>query len=118
MLADLGKARLEFVERVVERLDLAAELVDAPGGVGLLLLQRVLQGAKNDGDFVDRVGIVLDQVLHDAHALVEAALHGGHLLLQLLDLGLQLNHFLAGARNRGYGQPKRGEQGEKCGESS
>jgi len=77
-----------------------------------------LQGGDGDGNSVDRVGILLDQVFHDTHALVEAALHGGHLLLELLDLSLQLDHFFAGAPSRDDGQPKRGEQGENSGEAS
>jgi hypothetical protein len=118
LFADFGEARLEFVERVVERLDLTGELVDVRGGISLLFLQGGLQASDGGGHFVDRVGILLDQVFHDAHALVEAALHGGHLLLELLDLSLQLDHLFAGARSRGDGQPKRGEQGENGGEAS
>ncbi len=41
LLADLGQARLEFVHRVVQRLDLARELVDLSSTIGLLLLQRL-----------------------------------------------------------------------------
>jgi len=37
---------------------------------------------------VYRVRVLFDQVLHHAHSLVKSALHGGHLLLQLLHLSL------------------------------
>ena len=118
LLADFRQASFKFVERVVQRLDLAGELVNVGRRVSLLFLQRALQGGDRDSNFVDRVGVLLDQIFHDTHALIEAALHGGHLLLQLLDLSLQLNHLFAGPPNRGDCQPKRGEQGDQDGIAS
>src|SRR5262249_26208284 len=56
--------------------------------------------------FVDGVSILFHQVIHHAHSLIEALLHGGHLLLQLLHLGLQLHHFLVGAKGRSCPYPK------------
>jgi hypothetical protein len=70
-----------------------------------------LQGADRGRNLVDGVGVAFDQIVHDAHALVEAALHGGHLLLQLLDLSLQLNHFFAHAPCGHGGEAKGSEKG-------
>src|SRR5258708_38599921 len=42
LLAYFSEARLQFIERVIERLDLAGELVNMRRRVSLLLLQRVL----------------------------------------------------------------------------
>ncbi len=54
------------------------------------LLQRV----HVDGHAVDGVGGLLDEVLEDAHALVVGLLEARDGILQLLDLGLQLDHVL------------------------
>ena len=113
MLADFRQTNLEFVHGVVQRLDLPGELIDLATCVSLLLLQSVLQARERRSDFVDSIGVLLHQVLHHAHALVEAALHGGHLLLQLLDLRLQLNHFLIDAPGRHPSHPEHRQQGEK-----
>ena len=94
LLGHLRQADFDLVHCVVQRLDLARELVDFVSALGLLLLQRGLERVQRIGDFIDRIGVLLNQVPHNAHALVEAALHGSHLLLQLLDLGLQLDHLL------------------------
>ena len=56
-----------------------------------------MQLVDRGGYFVGGVGVLLEQILHDAHALVEGLLHLGHLLLQLANLGLQFDDFLAGA---------------------
>ena len=114
LLADFGQAHLQFIHGVVERLDLAGKLVDLRAAFALLLLQRCLQPVQSIRHFIDRVGVLLDQILHDAHALVEAALHGRHLFLQLLHLRLQLHHVLVSAPCRSDSQPEHREQCEQC----
>src|SRR5258708_7017686 len=82
------------------------------GCVALLLLERCLQGCDCGRGLVGRVGVLLHQVLHHAHALVEGLAHVGHLFLQLLHLSLELDHLLARAIGWGYGQPQGGREGE------
>ena len=65
-----------------------------------------LQVVDRGADFVGGVGVLLEQVLHDAHALVERLLHLRHLLLQLVDLGLQLDDFLVGAVGGSQSDPE------------
>jgi hypothetical protein len=79
----------------------------------LLLLQARLESIQGSGDFIGRVSILLHQILHDAHALVETALHGRHLFLQLLNLGLQLDHFLADTPSWRRSNAERREQGKE-----
>ncbi len=88
LLAQLGEADLEFVHGVVQRLNLAGDLVDLPGAILLLFVDGGLETVDRGGHFVGGIGVLLEQVLHDAHALVKGLLHLRHLLLQLLDLGL------------------------------
>ncbi len=97
LLAQLGEADLELVHGVVQRLNLAGDLVDVPGAILLLFVEGSLQLVDGGGYFVGGVGVLLEQIFHDAHALVEGLLHLGHLLLQLANLGLQFDDFLAGA---------------------
>ncbi len=96
-LAQLGEADFEFVHGVVQRLNLAGDLVDLCGAILLLFVDGSLQLADGGAHFIGGVGVVLEQILHDAHALVKGSHHRGHLLLQLGDLGLQFDDFLAGA---------------------
>jgi hypothetical protein len=81
LLAQLGETDLKLVHGVVERLDLAGDLVDAPGAILLLFVEGSLQLIDRGGYFVGGVGVLLEQILHDAHALVEGLLHLRHLLL-------------------------------------
>ena len=69
-------------------------MIDLGSAVRLLLLQGSLKRVQSVGHFVDRIRVLLNEIAHNAHTLVEATLHGRHLLLQLLDLGLQLDHLL------------------------
>ena len=52
-------------------------------------------------------------MIHDADALAEAALHGGHLLLQLLDSSLQLDHFFADPPCGAWWRARSPKQGAK-----
>src|SRR6202035_657424 len=54
LLAHFGEASLEFVESVVEGLELAGELVDVGGRVSLLFLQSGLERGEGGGNFVNR----------------------------------------------------------------
>ena len=118
LLAHLGQTNLEFVQGVVQRLNLARQLIQAAGRIALLFLQvrlqRRLQGVEGRGRLVDGVGVLFHQVFHHAHALVKAALHRGHLLLQLLDLRLQLDHVLVDAPRRRGRQPEHRNHCEHC----
>ena len=71
-----------------------------------------MQGRDRGRDFVDRVGILFDEVSHYAHPLVKAALHQRHLLLQLLHLGLEFDDFLVYAPGRHHIQAERRQQTE------
>ena len=74
-----------------------------------LLLQVVHVGRH----LVDGVGALLDEVLHDAHALVVGLLEARDGILQLLDLGLQLDHVPVGGEG-GRGEEHRGaEKGDR-----
>ena len=103
LLAGLGKARLELVDGVVEGLNLTGDLVDLALGVGVLLLTGLLHGLQRLGELVHVVGTVLNQVLHDAHALIEGLLHVCHAIGQILNLGLELNDFLGDGKGWGCG---------------
>ncbi len=60
---------------------------------------------------VDGVGALLDEVLHDAHALVVGLLEAGDGVLKLLDLGLQLHHVLADGEGRRGAEEHCGDKG-------
>src|SRR5208337_5251536 len=94
------------------------ELIDVRGRVSLLLLERCLQSPEGSADFVNSVAIFLYEIIHHSHAFVETALHGSHLLLQLLDLGLQLDHFFVDAPGGSSAEAKCGKQGENNGAAS
>ena len=102
--------RLEFIQSVVQGLDLTRKLVGMSAAVALLFLQSGLQVGDGSGDFVGAVRALLNQVLQHAHALVKRLLHVGDSVLQVLHLGLQLHHVLVNApRRRDAGT----EQGNK-----
>ena len=61
----------------------------------LLGLHLFLQAFDDDAHLVDGVGALLDEILHDAHALVVGLLQARDGVLELLNLGLQLHHVLA-----------------------
>jgi hypothetical protein len=71
-----------------------------------------LQCIHGEGHFVDRVGILLDQVLEDAHALVVGLLEPGDGLLQLLDLGLELHHVLVDGEGGRRGEGEREQRAD------
>jgi len=102
--------------RHVLGLDLAHDrlrgaVVNLRGAILLLFIDGSLQAVNRGGYFVGGVGVLLEQILHDAHALVKGLLHLGDLLLQLVDLRLQLDDFLAGAV--GGSDPDSEEQRQK-----
>ena len=72
----------ELVERVVEGLDLAGDLIDLGALRFLLGLHLLLYGVQIGGHLVDGVGALLDEVLHDAHAFVVGLLQPGDGVLQ------------------------------------
>jgi len=93
-LLHAGHAGLEFVEGVVERLDLAGDLVGFCREGVLAVLHLELHAVDGDGHLVDGVGGLLDEVLENAHALVVGLLEACDGVLELLDLGLELDHVL------------------------
>jgi hypothetical protein len=68
--AQVGNARLELIDRVVERLDLGRELGVAGTALIVLRFQRRLQGVDRSHHLVHVVGVLLHQVDQHAHALV------------------------------------------------
>ncbi len=94
----------QLIHRIVERLDLARELIHLAAVIALQLLQTGLESSDGRRYLVHAVGVLVHQVLHDAHAFIERLLHVSHLVLQGLHLRLQLNHLLADAPSCGYGQ--------------
>ena len=92
--------RLEFIQSVVQGLDLARKLVGMGAAVALLFLQRGLKIGDRRGHFVGPVCALFDQVLQHAHALVKRLLHVGDSVLQVLHLGLQLHHVFVHAPGR------------------
>ena len=93
--AHFVQTRPHFVERIVQRLHLRGYLVHLAAHVVGLLRERPLQVLDRARDLVHVVGGLLDQVLHDAHALVEGLAHLRHLVLQAFHLGLELDHLFA-----------------------
>jgi hypothetical protein len=95
-----AKAGLDLVERVVERLNLAGDLIDLRTLRLLLGLHLLLQCAQIGRHLVDGVGALLDEALQDAHTFVVGLLQTGESILQLLDLGLKLHHIFADGEGR------------------
>ena len=112
-LLQRAEARLDLVDRVVERLDLAGDLVDLAVLRLLLGLHLFLQTVERDGHLVDGVGALLDEVLHDAHALVVGLLQARDRVLQLLNLRLQLHHVFVDGEGRRTAEEDGREQ--ECG---
>ncbi len=108
-------AAFEFVHGVIERLDLAGNLVGLAGAVLLLFVDGGLQVFQRSIYPVHDVGVLFYEVRHHAHAFVERLRHLGHLLLQLIDLRLQLDEFLAGAKSRSQRKADGENQGENSG---
>ena len=95
-------------------MNLAGELVGFAGLRFLLGLHLFLQVFDDAAHLVDRVGALLDEVLHDAHALVVGLLQARDGILELLNLGLQLNHVLVDSECGGAAEDNGCEQG--CGD--
>ena len=110
-LLERPEAGLDFVNGVVEGLDLAGDLIDLSGLRLLLGLHLLMQRVDGDGHSVDGVGALLDEVLHDAHALVVGLLEAGNGVLKLLDLGLQLHHIFADRKGGGGAEKGCGQHG-------
>ena len=105
------EARLDLVDGVVQRLDLPGDLVDLSALRLLLGLHLLVQGVDGDGHLVDGVGALLDEVLHDAHALVVGLLKACDGVLKLLDLGLQLHHVFVDGEGGRAAEESGGEEG-------
>ncbi|WP_433964276.1 hypothetical protein [Tunturiibacter gelidiferens] len=54
---------------------------------------------------------MLDEIFHDAHALVVGLLKTGYGILQLLNLGLQLHHVFADGEGWGRAEQDDREEG-------
>jgi hypothetical protein len=97
LLAELGQTRLQLVHGVIQGLDLTRELIHFSRRIILDLGHGRLHRGHGIAYLVDRVGILFDQVIHNAHTLVERLLHARHLVLQGLHLNLELHNFFADA---------------------
>jgi hypothetical protein len=111
-----AKAGLDLVERVVERLNLAGDLIDLRTLRVLLGLHLLLQCAEIGCHLVDGVGALLDEALKDAHTFVVGLLQTGESILQLLDLGLKLHHIFVD-REGGRGAEDGGSEDRSAGET-
>ncbi len=112
---EIADARLDLVDGVVHGLNLAGDLVDLVVLRVLLLQHLLLQIVHVGRHLVDRIGALLDEILHDAHALVIGLLETGDGILQLLDLRLQLDHVPVGGkcrRGKQHCAPEDGDGGE------
>jgi len=106
----LGNARLELVEGVVQRLHLAGDGIQLTVARLALRVNLLLQGVDSDGHLVGVVGGLFHQVLQDAEAAIQGGLEPLHHVEQLLHLGLQLDDLLRGrVRGNGRGGQEHGE---------
>ena len=87
MLVELTHAGLDLLEIVGESLDLGGHGVEAGAGVGLNVLDRLLEGTHGGVELADAVAGLLDEGLHDGMIL-------GHLSGQIL-LALQQRSHVA-----------------------
>ena len=107
-------ARLQLVDGIVQRLDLSGDAVHLGGGRVALRFDRLRQGVHRGGHFVHTVGGLLDQMLQNAHALGIGLLHLLQTVLELLHLGLELDHLLGGRVGVGSSEKHR-QEGESGG---
>jgi hypothetical protein len=92
-LLEAGHAGFGLIEGVVEGLNLGGDLVELAGlGIALNL---ALEGVHVEAHAIDGVGGLLDEILEDAHALVVGLSKACNGVLELLDLGHELDHLLA-----------------------
>ncbi len=93
LLVELAEARLDFLEVVRETLDLGGHGVEARAGIGLNILDGLLERAHGAFDLAEAgVGLVND----GAHAGVILGHLGGEILLALEqggDVALKLDEF-------------------------
>ncbi len=66
--------------------------------------------SRTDCHLVDGVGALLDEILHDAHALVVRLLEASDRVLKLLNLRLQLHHVLVDGKRGRSTEDNGGEQ--------
>jgi hypothetical protein len=90
----IGNAGLQLIDRVVQRLDLGRKLTVAGPPLVIFCFERSLQIVDRGHHPVHIVGVLLNQIDDDAHAFIIRCLQVLNHVLQLLDLGLQLDHFL------------------------
>ena len=69
-----------------------------------------MKGVDGDRHLIDGVGALLDEVFHDAHALVVGLLKAGDCVLKLLDLSLQLHHVLVDGEGGRAAEESGGEE--------
>jgi len=96
-LVELSDARLEFVDRVVQRLNLAGCGVDFAAERIVLLVQLLLKGIHGLGHLIGVVSSLLDEVLKDTEFLVEGGLHALHHVEELLNLRLESDDLFRGS---------------------
>jgi hypothetical protein len=94
-LLEAGHAGFGLIEGVVEGLNLGGDLVELAGLGIALKLHLALEGVHVEAHAIDGVGGLLDEILEDAHALVVGLSKACNGVLELLDLGHELDHLLA-----------------------
>ena len=94
----VSNPRLQLIDRIIQRLNLRRKLLIACSALVVLCLQRSRQRVHRRHHLVHAVVVLLHQVDDHAHALVVGGLQVLHHVLQLLHLGLQLNHFLGNGK--------------------
>ncbi len=110
-LIELGDARLELIDGIVQRLHLAGNGVELAAGPFRLRIELLLQRIHRGGHLVGVVGGLLHQVLQHAEACVERRLKTLHHVEQLLHLRLQLDDLFGGR----VGRSRRGGENESQG---
>jgi hypothetical protein len=93
-LVELGDARLQFVNGVIERLNLSGGGIDFAAQAVALLVDLLLQSVHRLAHLVGIVSGLFDEVLQDPEPCVEGGLKALHHVEQLLHLGLQGDDFL------------------------
>ena len=96
-LVELGDARLQLVDRIVQRLHLAGDGIQLAAARFALRVDLLLQSVHGRGHLVGVVRGLLDQVLQHAETGVQGGLEPLHHVQQLLHLRLQLDDLLRAA---------------------
>ena len=110
LLVELAEAGFDFFEIVGESLDLGGHGVEARAGIGLHVLDGLLQGTHGGVELADVVAGLLDQSLHDGVILGHLA---GEILLALENVGdvaLELDDFASDGVDRAGPHEAAGEE--------